>query len=57
MSTKKKKYRIDMTKRKRFQAPLFRKVTTYEVNPEEVEKYYKRNGRLPEHVYEVGGKE
>lgn len=52
MATKKKiKYRVDEKKRKRFPAPMF--TVKHVVNAEEVEKFYKRNGRLPEHVYPV----
>ncbi len=48
---KKPKYRVDVSKRKRFPEPLFTK--TYIVNEAEVAKFVKRNKRLPEHVYEV----
>lgn len=44
-------YKVDATKRKRFPAPMFKKV--YEVNQEEAKKFLKRNGRLPNHVYAV----
>ena len=50
-NNKKPKYRVDVSKRKRFPEPLFEK--TYIVNEAEVEKFVKRNKRLPEHVYEV----
>lgn len=46
-------YKVDAEKRKRFQEPLFKKVITYEVDQAEAEKFLKRNGRLPEHVYAV----
>lgn len=52
------KYAVDETKRKRFPEPMFSVV--HIVNTEEVEKFRKRNGRLPEHVYErnaLGGQE
>jgi len=53
---KKKKYWVDQKKRKRFQAPLFRKVITYEVDTKEAEKFLKKNRRLPDHVYLVEDK-
>ena len=48
-----KKYMVDEENRKRFPEPLFTTVVTHEVNSEEVEKFLKRNKRLPDHVYLV----
>lgn len=45
------KYRVDETQRKRFPAPMFK--VQHLVSTKEVEEFYKRNGRLPEHVYPV----
>lgn len=55
-------YRVDTTKRKRFHAPIFkevRRVVSYEVvvDDAEVEKFLKKHGRLPRHVYPVEVKE
>lgn len=44
-------YRVDEVRRKRFPDPLFITVVTHRVNSEEVEKFRKRNGRLPAHVH------
>jgi len=49
----KPKYRVDESKRKRFPPPLFITTVKHEVNEVEVEKFLKRNGRLPDHVYRV----
>jgi hypothetical protein len=50
MASSNQKYRVDVSKRKRFKKPMFKKVVTYIVNDAEVEKFLKRNKRLPDHV-------
>lgn len=51
--SQRKKYWVDTTKRKRFMKPMFEKAVTYIVNDDEVDKFYARNKRLPDHVYRV----
>lgn len=53
MAAPKPKYRVDTTKRKRFRAPMFKKVITYIINDAEVDKFIKVNKRLPDHVYRI----
>lgn len=49
------KYRVDLSKRKHLLAPMFdvRKVihSVVTINDAEVDKFRKRHGRLPIHVY------
>ena len=51
VKTVRKKYEVDESKRKRFPSPMFKR--TYVVDEVEVEKFLKRNGRLPSHVHAV----
>lgn len=47
----KPKYWVDTKKRKRFKRPMFSVATVVTVNDAEVDKFLKRNRRLPDHVH------